>query len=146
MTITKLAAKYADYFSRIAPDTLDELEAMLSDDVIFIDPFNKLEGKQAFVSVFAHMFEVMTNPHFEILDVALSQERAYLKWRMTGTVNAAPKMPFDIIGMSEIEFDSNGLVRLHHDHWDSASQLLSHLPYIGWVTGRISRLFAHKNA
>ena len=146
MSITKLAEQYAAYFARIAPDTLDELEAMLSDDVVFIDPFNRLEGKQAFVSVFGHMFEAMTNPHFEILDVALSQERAYLKWRMTGTVNAAPKVPFDIIGMSEIEFDHNGLVICHHDHWDSASQLLSHLPYIGWVCARISRLFAHKSA
>lgn len=95
------------------------------------------------VGVFSYMFETMTNPRFEVLDVATSSDRAYLKWRMTGIVNAAPTMPFDIIGMSEVVFDKTGKVTLHHDHWDSASQLLSHLPYIGWVTRRISALFKH---
>ena len=143
MSLEAQAKAYADYFERIAPDTLDELGVLLADDVVFIDPFNRIEGREAMVGVFAYMFETMTNPRFEVLDVALSSSGAYLKWRMTGKVKSAPNMPFDILGMSEVVFDDAGKVILHHDHWDSASQLLSHLPYIGWVTRRISALFKH---
>ena len=143
MKFQNKAQAYAAYFEVIAPDTLDQLGAFLSDDVIFIDPFNRIESKQAMVGVFASMFEKMTSPRFEVLDVAYSQTRAYIKWRMTGIVKAAPDMPFDVLGMSEVQFDESGLVVLHHDHWDSASQLLSHLPYIGWIPRRIMRLFAH---
>ena len=143
MTLQKNAEAYARYFEAIAPDTLDDLAQMLAQDVVFIDPFNRLEGRDQMVGVFAYMFETMTAPRFEVLDVATSADRAYLKWRMTGSVNAAPKMPFDITGMSEVVFDETGKVMLHHDHWDSASQLLVHLPYIGWITKRISGLFQH---
>ena len=143
MSLSARAHDYASYYERIAPDNLDELKAMLSDEVVFIDPFNKLVGADVMVSVFAKMFETMHEPHFQILDVSLSSERAYLKWRMTGVVKAAPKMDFDILGMSELVFDDDGKVVLHHDHWDSTSQLLSKLPYIGWITRRIGRLFAH---
>lgn len=137
------AEKYADYYARISPDTLGELSEMLDNNVVFIDPFNKLHGKDVMVSVFEKMFDTMTDPQFEILDIAYSDDRAYLKWRMTGIVKAAPKMPFDLIGMSEVEFNEAGKVVLHHDHWDSASQLLSHIPYVGWIVRRICRLFAH---
>ena len=143
MTLQINAEAYARYFEAIAPDTLDDLAQMLAQNVVFIDPFNRLEGRDKMVGVFAYMFETMRDPSFEVLDVASSADRAYLKWRMTGTVKAAPKMPFDITGMSEVVFDEAGKVILHHDHWDSASQLLSHLPYIGWVTRRISALFQH---
>jgi hypothetical protein len=46
--------------------------------------------------------------------------------------------------MSEVHFDANGAISQHIDHWDSASQLLSDLPYIGWITRRILRLFRLK--
>ena len=134
---------YADYFETISPETVDALGNLLSDEVVFIDPFNRIEGKKAMVGVFAYMFETMTQPRFEVLDLAFSQERAYMKWRMTGIVKSAPKMPFDLLGMSEVQFNDKGQVILHHDHWDSASQLLSNLPYIGWITKRIMRLFVH---
>ena len=143
MTIEDNAKAYADYYEVIAPDTLDRLGDMLAPDVVFIDPFNRIIGKDQMVDVFRQMFETMDNPKFEVLDLALSERAAYLKWRMTGTVKAAPKMPFDIVGMSEVTFDADGKVIMHHDHWDSGSQLLRHLPYIGWITKRIMRLFAH---
>ena len=143
VSLADYARDYASYYERISPDNLGELKAMLSDDVVFVDPFNKLVGADVMVSVFAKMFDTMTDPHFEILDISLSSERAYLKWRMTGIVKSAPQMDFDILGMSELVFDADGKVVLHHDHWDSSSQLLSKLPYIGWLTRRISRLFAH---
>ena len=139
----KQAQAYARYFESISPDTLDTLAGMLSDKVVFIDPFNRMVGRDAMGGVFGYMFETMREPRFEVLDLAYSDNRAYMKWRMTGIVNAAPKMRFDILGMSEVEFDDAGYVTLHHDHWDSASQLLSQLPYIGWITERIMRLFVH---
>ena len=124
---------YASYFERISPDNLDELRALLADDIVFIDPFNKLYGPDKMVAVFDKMFDQMTNPAFEVLDVVSSQDASYMKWRMTGIVNAAPQMPFDILGMSEIRFNAAGKVICHHDHWDSASQLLAKIPYIGAV-------------
>ena len=137
------AETYAACYAALAPHTLSDLSALLADDVLFVDPFNRLTGRAEMTAIFEKMFTQMTDPKFEILDVVSGTNAAYLKWRMTGKVNAAPKMPFDIIGMSEVTFNEAGFVTSHIDHWDSSSQLLSHLPYIGWIVRRISRLFAH---
>ena len=143
MKHSQIAAAYATYFEKIAPDNLDELASFLTDDVVFIDPFNELHGKEKMVSIFSYMFESMNEPQFKVLDLAYSEQACYLKWRMTGQVKSAPKMPFDILGMSEVHFNEEGLITRHHDHWDASGQLLSKLPYIGWITRKISSLFAH---
>ena len=84
----------------------------------------------------------MKNPCFEIVDVAASEEAGYIKWRMTGTLQYRPSFQIDLTGMSEVHFDSAGLVTAHIDHWDSAHQLLVKLPALGWLVGRLMRLFA----
>ncbi len=72
------------------------------------------------------MFEVMTAPKFTILDVATSQKAGYIKWQMTGSLKSRPSIFSDLVGMSELVFDADGDLILHHDHWDSAHQLLSY--------------------
>ena len=133
---------YADIFGAISPDKLSPLREMLSADVRFTDPFNQLAGPDAFIHVFEHMFEVMTNPHFEILDIAQSAQAGYIKWRMTGDIALKKPIAIDLTGMSEIHFDENGLVHAHIDHWDSASQLLAHLPLIGGLFRPVMRRFS----
>jgi steroid delta-isomerase len=135
----KIAA-YADLFGRLRPEDLPGLREMLAEQVVFQDPFSRLVGPAAFVSVFEHMFEVMDEPAFAVLDIAFSDEAAYLKWRMTGRVRRLPALPITITGMSEVRLDAKGQVIAHLDHWDSASQLLVHLPvlgrFVGWLLGR----------
>ena len=133
---------YADIFGDITPDKLAGLRAMLCADVRFTDPFNALEGPDAFIQVFEHMFEVMHNPHFEILDIAHSPRAGYIKWRMTGDIAVKKPIALNLLGMSEIHFDDKGRVRAHIDHWDSASQLMARLPLIGGLFRPIMRRFA----
>lgn len=133
---------YADLFGRLTPSDLPALQAMLDEQVVFSDPFNWLVGPEAFVGVFSHMFATMDDPSFDILDICYSQKAGFIKWHMTGQVRSARAMPVNITGMSEISFNDQGLVLAHHDHWDSGSQLLARLPYIGWITRRIMRLFS----
>ena len=135
----KIAA-YAELFGRLRPEDLPALQEMLAEQVVFQDPFSRLVGPEGFISVFAHMFEVMDAPAFAVLDIAYSDEAGYLKWRMTGRVRRLPALPIAITGMSEVRLDAKGQIIAHLDHWDSASQLLVHLPFlgrlVGWLLGR----------
>jgi hypothetical protein len=47
--------------------------------------------------------------------------------------------------MTEVRVASDGLITHHIDHWDSASQLLQKLPFIGIVARAILRLFRLPN-
>jgi len=131
MTVRSCTAKYADCFAALSPDSLPELAALLSDQVHFSDPFNDLYGKDSFIAVFRHMFAVTDGAGFAIHDIACSQRAGYIKWQMGGRLRRWPRTVIDLVGLSEITFDKQGKVVSHHDHWDSAHQLLVHLPLAG---------------
>ena len=134
--------RYADLFAALTPDNLDALRAVLSEDVVFVDPFNTLHGKTDFIAIFEHMFAVMSAPEFTSLDVATSPQAGYIKWEMTGSLKSRPAFSVRLVGMSELVFDSDGQLILHHDHWDSAHQLLRHIPVAGFFIQKLLRLFA----
>ena len=142
--MTKLShtQAYARFFEKMTPETLGSMKQFLADDVVFTDPFNTLRGPDAFVAIFTHMYAVMKNPRFDILDVAVSEKAGFIKWRMTGELQSRPSFQLDLTGMSEVQFNDAGLVTAHFDHWDSANQLLAKLPVVGWLVRRLLTLFA----
>ena len=142
MTRLSHTQAYARFFEKMTPETLGSMRRFLAHDVVFTDPFNTLHGPDAFVAIFTHMYAVMKNPRFDILDVAVSEKAGFIKWRMTGELRSRPSFQLDLKGMSEVQFNDAGLVTAHFDHWDSAHQLLAKLPIIGWLVRRLLTLFA----
>ena len=136
---------YREAFAKLSPDKLDQLCAMVSDQVYFSDPFNQIMGKARFRAVFEHMYDVCHDPAFDITDIAHSKQASYLRWRMTGQLKSWPHSKLNFEGMTEVRCDANGLITHHIDHWDSASQLLQYLPVIGVLTRAIRRLFKLPN-
>lgn len=144
MTNMDAADAYRYAFEHLTPDTLDDLVALAAADIVFTDPFNTVHGKDGFRQIFAHMFTTCDDPQFVVSDMAAGKRAIYMRWTMTGQISGYPKQVLHLDGMSEIHFNDDGLVTKHIDHWDSASQLLQTLPYIGWITRRILRLFRLK--
>jgi len=139
------AETYATAFATLTPKTLDQLCALVSDNVYFSDPFNKISGKAGFRAVFDHMYAVCSDPAFDITDIAHSKDASYLRWEMTGKLKSWPYTHLNFEGMTEVRCDQEGLITHHIDHWDSASQLLQNLPVIGRLIGAIRRLFKLPN-
>ena len=137
--------RYAAAFAALTPETMDDLLATVSPQVRFTDPFNDVTGRAAFRAIFMHMFETCDAPRFHIIDIAhgtqTGSRRAYLRWRMSGQLRSWPRTSLDFEGMSEVHVGDDGLIVAHIDHWDSASQLLAHLPVIGTLLRPALRLF-----
>ena len=145
MTPPDIITRYADAFAGLTQDTMDRLMATVSADVRFVDPFNDVTGRDGFRALFEHMFETCEEPCFHILDIATSTDQgeqlAYLRWRMSGRVRSWPHTDLGLEGISEVHVGKDGLVCLHIDHWDSASQLLTRLPVIGAIIRPVLKLF-----
>lgn len=137
--------RYAAAFASLTPETIDDLMATVSPQVHFSDPFNDVTGHAGFRAIFVHMFATCEAPRFHILDIARGSQdggrHAYLRWRMSGRLKSWPHSSLDFEGMSEVHIGSDGLIAAHIDHWDSASQLLAHLPVIGMLLRPVLRLF-----
>ncbi len=141
---TKAIDAYAAAFGVITPETLDNLVAMTSPDIIFTDPFNNIKGQDGFRHVFTHMYKTCDDPRFDITDIAHGKTASYIRWRMTARLKSWPRMALDFEGMTEVHADADGRITAHYDHWDSASQLLAKLPVVGGFIRRILKLFVLK--
>jgi hypothetical protein len=134
-------AAYARCYETLTEQNLGALAALLAENVRFRDPFSDVTGRGKVIAIFRHMFEAMDAPAFEVLDRVSGERACYLKWRMTGRVKAAGDREIEIVGLSEIEFDDDGLVSSHIDHWDAASQVFGLVPVLGPVLRWLGRRF-----
>lgn len=134
-------ARYAAAFEQLTPERLDALAALFAPTARFKDPFNDVRGRAAVRAVFAHMFEQLDEPRFEVTAQALDGAVALLHWRFRFRLRGAARARC-IEGMSRVQFDAQGLVSEHVDHWDPAEQVYAGLPLLGallrWLRRRLS--------
>ena len=130
---------YCRLFETLAPERLDELRALCTDDIRFVDPFQEIAGIDRYVALYAHMFRSVDEPRFAIVDSAVGAEIGCIRWRFTGSVRGRE---VEIDGMSELRFAPDGRIREHVDHWDAAGQVYARLPLVGRLIRGLRRLFA----
>ena len=131
----KYVEKYISVYESLSIYNLDALKDTFTNEVEFEDPFNKVTGKEAVIKIFSEMFEKIDNPKFQISDLSYAQNfdeklTVYLKWILYGKFKQNKKS-FSIKGVSEVKFNKQGKVVKHIDYWDSMTQLIVHLPYVG---------------
>ena len=91
------------------------------------------------------MFKKLDSPFFKVTDYFISENTdnkhiGYLKWVLKGNFRNKNKK-ISITGMSEVSFDIQGKVIYHIDYWDSLTQLIVELPYIGKFIKKILKIF-----
>ena len=127
--------KYISAYESLSINNLDILKNTFTNDIEFEDPFNKVNGKEEVIKIFSEMFEKIDNPKFQILELSYAQNfdkklTVYLKWILNGKFKRNKKS-FAIRGVSEVKINNQGKVVKHIDYWDSMTQLIIHLPYVG---------------
>jgi hypothetical protein len=107
---------YIHLLERLDRSNLGQLRAVLSEDVFFSDPFNQVNGADAYLALLSEMFER--------LDSAV----AYLYWTFSGHSGVTGWLNFQ--GSSRLTFDVSGKIDRHQDFWDSAD-LYEKVPVLG---------------
>jgi len=128
--------RYIDYWHWLTPESVRALGRVAVPGFSFRDPFNQLVGLGAVEAMLHDMFARLTDPKFEVVDAAISGDTAYLKWIFTAK-------GWRLEGMSEVQFNADGLALRHVDHWDAAAQVYERLPVIGWVLRFLRRRLGH---
>ena len=125
----RIVKNYIKLFNNLTPETINDFDKLISKEIIFVDPFNNIQGVDAFKRIFYHMFENIKKPKFLILDYSIKKQRVYLKWKMTFIAFNSLQT---IEGMSELQLNDVGKVISHIDYWDSLNGLFIKIPLIGW--------------
>ena len=128
---------YGDLFETLSADTLERLDDLVHQDVLFRDPFHEVRGRDAMKRIMAGMFRAFEAPRFSVRDIAMSESRGYLEWRFESGEVGGSATAFD--GMSAITFSPDARILTHLDYWDAAGAIHAHLPLIGPVIRMINR-------
>lgn len=144
--MTSPLPKITAWFESLTPQTLDEIGEVYADDAHFKDPFNDVVGIDQIRAIYAHMFENLTNPRFEITQVIEQAERsgkasfhAFVAWQFKFDWRG---QSFDIPGGTRFAINDQQLVTDHVDYWDVAAGLYERLPLIGAVLKRLRKRMA----
>jgi hypothetical protein len=136
MTAYQTCARYVALFETLTPQTIAQLEPLLSEQVRFRDPFNDVCGFAAVQRLLDDMFERTRDPRFEVSHWSLDGQCGYVLWTFSAGLPVLG--PWQVEGVSRLTFDDQGRISSHIDYWD-AGGLYEKVPLLGRVIGLIRR-------
>ena len=137
MTKEDICELYIRLFEELSLELIDGIEDFVSVDIKFKDPFNDIIGLDTFRRLLVKMLDDVRGLKFEVTHRAWNQDVLFLRWSFQGQVKGLDY--WKVQGMSEINFNDQGLVCQHIDHWDAAEQFYEKLPLIGTILRFIKR-------
>jgi hypothetical protein len=133
------AARHADprvarvigFYETLAPAALSRLPEVYGARARFKDPFNDVQGLERIRQVFEHMYRTLDAPRFVVRSAVLEGDHAFLSWDFLFRMRRIGSRGEQCIhGATQLSFDADGRIALHHDHWDAA-ELYEKLPGLG---------------
>ena len=125
---------YITYYERLNGRSVRLLEKMAAPEIRFIDPFHDVRGIEAMEAVLKNLFDRhIERSKFTVTNTGWGRDgyTAFLRWDFTFMPKGRNE-EWVIEGMSDIVFGPDGKIVQHHNHWDSGSQIMAHIPVLGW--------------
>jgi ketosteroid isomerase-like protein len=127
------------FFEQLSPASLATLGEVYHPDAHFKDPFNTVQGVRAVHAIFAHMFNALEGPRFEVVSALTQHDQAFLSWDFHFSLRGRA---LRIHGASHLHYAADGRVLRHRDYWDAAEELYEKLPLLGALMRALKRRLA----
>ena len=119
-------------FTTFAPADVEKLGQYYSDDALFKDPFNEVQGLEAIQRIYTHMFETLAAPRFVITQQTTEGNSCWLVWEFHFRFRSMQRGRDQVVrGASHLLLAADGRIQTHRDYWDAAEELYEKLPLIG---------------
>ena len=125
-------------FDSLGSDTLDSLDQLYDQTVVFEDPLGELNGLEALQTYYARLYERVQSVTFEYTDEIVAGDSHVLFW----TMEVRPKKMNDgnkilVEGNSSIEFGPSNKVSRHRDYFDMGDLIYRHAFFVGRIIKKI---------
>ncbi|QBG37310.1 nuclear transport factor 2 family protein [Litorilituus sediminis] len=126
-------------YQQLSIDNLHLLDNVYHADVIFIDPIQALQGRDALRDYFDHLYSNLSLCRFRIEQVIVEGDQAAIYWQMRF---CHPKLNkgniIELDGSSQLQGIDDKVV-YHRDFVDLGAMLYEHLPFIGKLIAFIKK-------
>ncbi len=117
---------------------IELIESIYSQNVIFEDPFHKVEGLINLKDYFKRLYQNIEKIEFEFSDQIEEQTGKLITWTMRLT---HPKLnsgkPFLLQGATHLKINKQNKIEFHKDYFDGGAMLYEKLPIIGRIIKQI---------
>jgi len=128
---------FLDYFNQLSSSSLSEPLDIYHLDVEFIDPVQRITGREALQLYLQHGYQRLNFAKFSALQGVVNQDAGFLSWVMTFSHPAIAKgQRIDVHGCSELRWQGSQII-YHRDYYDLTEMVYQHLPVVGWLTTKI---------
>ena len=139
--------RVAHFFAHLKPADVQRIPALYTEDALFKDPFNEVQGHSAIEHIFAHMFEALQAPRFVITQQVQQGVQCFVTWDFFFAVAGMDGGKKQTIrGATHFVLREDAgvwRVAVHRDYWDAAEELYEKLPVLGglmrWLKKRANR-------
>jgi len=131
---------WRDAFDRIEPGRPVPVDAIYADEVVFEDPFGRVEGREALRAHFAKLDANLRGCRFEHGPAVVGDGEAMLGWTMHLDLKRGPRRTIVVPGVSHVAFEER--VTYQRDYFDAGAMVYEHVPLFGWIVRWIKRLLA----
>ncbi len=124
-------SRLIDWYEGLTPQSLGQLGEFYAPHAQFKDPFNDVSGVAAISAIFEHMFKALRQPRFEVREVVLQGDDAFLVWDFLFQFRGADAAVQCVRGTTHLKWGADGRITWHRDYWDAAEELYEKLPVVG---------------
>lgn len=127
------------FYETLTPASIAQVREVYAAGASFKDPFNEVQGHDAIVRIFEHMFVQVAEPRFVVRERMRQGAHAFLTWEFRFRMRHLGRGDVLVRGASHLVFDAGGQVALHRDYWDAAEELYEKLPLLGGLMRLLKR-------
>lgn len=132
MTVPSVVEQFKETYRRLNARSLGLLTELYTDDVLFQDPFRRLEGLGELTRYFVELYAHVETCSFNFEDEVVHSQQAVLLWTMSlrhPRLNGGQTVV--VPGSTHVRFRNK--IYVHRDYFDAGAMLYEHLPVIGMV-------------
>jgi len=138
-----LIQKIIDFYDDFKVSKLDELDDIYAESVSFLDPIQRVEGRDALTAYFKHTMENVEYCHFSFTEKACTGEHLFLTWQMRFShPKLAGGRELILQGVSQFTL-RDGKVHNQSDYYDLGAMIYEHVPVIGYLVGKVKQRLEH---
>lgn len=119
------------WYESLTPQSLAQLPEFYAPQAMFKDPFNEVSGVGAISAIFEHMFAALIQPRFEVREVVVQGDDAFLVWDFLFQFRGGSTTTQCVRGTTHLKWGPDERITWHRDYWDAAEELYEKLPVVG---------------
>lgn len=124
------------YFEEIKQESIDDLNDIYADNIIFKDPIHEISGLDSLKNYFSALNSNLQSGKFEFSSIDLSDKKCYLHWTMVLKLKK-PRQHIQVRGISVLTYEEK--IILQEDYFDMGELAYEHIPLIGGIIKSIKK-------